>query len=185
MKRLYPIILSATLFACAEPNNPTFGQKPVAKEANTKALHPAIWPLNDTLQVLYFKEKIHNINVEMYLKSEISTIDSTRHPENDTQLLDLFNQEENVVFINNKKIPLKFKIGDSQIMLPESIEFLTHKQKNYILIKLSLVSFMPYVGYDNIAFEIKNNNVVRQLYVQTKDELNHQTTINWLDKQSL
>ncbi|SFE91271.1 hypothetical protein SAMN05518672_11225 [Chitinophaga sp. CF118] len=151
-------------------NNPQGGTSDSAYHERT--IKPAIYSLNDQLKVVYFEDSIQEITCALYLKSELGVIDSTRRPINYASLLNNLESSKVMLIINNTSIKLNAKIRDSEIMMPTYLGYFSLFNKNYLLIKMNLVSSMSGDYWYNLLLEIDSEGeIINQQGIETTGEI--------------
>jgi len=141
------------------------------KSYTEKKLYPAVYPLNDTSEVLYFEDSIHGNFCSLYIKSEIDVVDSTRKPIN---FLNLFKNEDDkeILIINGSNVRLASKITDRDLMLPTSLGIFKKSDRTFLLIKMNLVSSIGGDYWYNLLLELDTtSHVISQKGIETTGEI--------------
>lgn len=141
------------------------------KSYTEKNLHPAVYPINDTSEVLFFEDSILGNFCSFYIKSVIDVVDSTRKPENFTSL---FKNEDDkaILVVNGSKVKLASKISDGDLMLPTSMGIFKKSDRTFLLIKMNLVSSMGGDYWYNLLLELDSTaHVISQKGIETTGEI--------------
>ncbi|RBL92181.1 hypothetical protein DF182_06175 [Chitinophaga flava] len=135
-------------------------------------IRSAYFPVNDTMQVTYFKNSIDNIQCVLYLQSVLDVVDSLNTPSDSANIINELKEKNAVLLINNRQVELESAIRDASLMLPTYIGHTTQNGSDYLLIRMNLVSSMGGDYWYNLLLKLnKNREVIGQQGVETNGEL--------------
>lgn len=141
------------------------------KTYTEKNLHPAVYPINDTSEVLFFEDSIQGNFCSLYIKSVIDVVDSTRKTGNFSSLFKNENDQA-ILVVNGSKVRLTSKITDGDLMLPTSMGTFNRSGRTFLLIKMNLVSSMGGDYWYNLLLELDSTaHVISQKGIETTGEI--------------
>jgi hypothetical protein len=152
------------------------------KSYKEKKLNPAIYRLNDKDEIIYFEDSLDGNFCSLYIKSAITVIDSTGKPNNYSSIVDRIENEHAVLIINGANVKVASEITDSEIMLPTYLGAFNRSDRNFLLIKMNLVSGMGGDYWYNLLLELDSTgHVIYQKGIETSGEISFSQVIEGID----
>jgi len=161
----------------------TTAQKDVEQQAYfEKDLHPAMYTINDTLKLVWFEDVVQDNHCSLYLKSVIEVVDSVRKPADFENISRL--PQQAVLIVNSTSIELTSKVTDGELMLPTLIGMFSYAAREFIVIKMNLVSNIYGDYWYNLLLELDSSgHVISQTGVETTGMVSFDALKDHIDEQ--
>ncbi|QHS59614.1 hypothetical protein [Chitinophaga agri] len=124
------------------------------KSYREKALRPATYIVNDSIRMVYIEDSINGVLCNLYMRSEVEQLDAISTPRDLSAIPVITAGSRLVLNINGKVIQLTSAIDNSPVLVPEHLGAFIYNDRNFIVIRMMVFSFMRNTYYDNLVLEL-------------------------------
>lgn len=187
MKQLYYITLLILSLLCfqlssfAQKTAKSFSNKNTIRDYIEKKVTSFSYPISDTSSIVYFKDSINKIKVQLYLNSNIAN-EFSKISKKNSAILNIktkLKKCDAVLIVNDSIIKIN-NIEDSKLLLPTFLDHFFFNDSEYLLLKLNLISYMSGDLWYNIFIKFNNNIIVSQLRTSSNGKLTKKKILNRL-----